>query len=324
MVIKNYFIFNLLLNQLNIIFNYKLSKKISLPKNNHIQKKIKFFFKKNIFLISTIYVQINTPIQIYKILNIYNYSYKLFILINKQKFIKKNFKLYFFVNKIIFNSLFKIKKCFKYLHQTSTFTKNVNLKLNNKKTNYKNIFLKKKQFNFFNIFLINFLNFFLKKKFFLLIHKLNPLIKKIDFNSKLKFLLFKFKKKFKKKVNWKASKILYKIIFLSLKLKDSSFFLKWLKYKLEKIYFTKHKSFIYFLKIFFKHFFNHFKLIVNIKGVFFYIGGKISVSGDSKKRHLFFNFGKHSSSTKDLKINYARNQVRTETGVLGINFSIFF
>jgi hypothetical protein len=237
---------------------------------------------------------------------------------------KKNFNLHFYVNKIILYTLIKFKKHFKYLHKNPHFTKNLNLKLNTKKANYKNIFLKKKQFSYFNIFLINFLNFFLKKRIFLLIHKLNPLIKKFDFSTKLKFLFFKFKKKFKKKVSWKVSKILYKIIFLSLKLKDSSFFLKWLKHKLEKIYFTKHKSFIYFLKIFFKHFFNHFKLLVNIKGIFFYIGGKISVAGDSKKRHLFFNFGKHSSSNKNLKINYSRNQVRTETGVLGINFSIFF
>ena len=54
------------------------------------------------------------------------------------------------------------------------------------------------------------------------------------------------------------------------------------------------------------------------------MSGKISLAGDSKKKNVFVKYGKHSTSQKNLNLNIVNNQIKTETGVLGVNFGLFF
>ena len=62
----------------------------------------------------------------------------------------------------------------------------------------------------------------------------------------------------------------------------------------------------------------------NVKGFFFDIRGKVGVAGNAKKRHLSFNVGKFSKTTKCSKIEYQQQIVRTFTGALGVTMIMYF
>lgn len=117
-----------------------------------------------------------------------------------------------------------------YIHLLSN-NNNFQFKLN--KINFKNNFFvdhKKKKFNnilfnFFNNYFINFLTFFLSKKIFFCIKKLNFLVNNFKKNKIIDFM----SKKLKKYYNFAGSSTLFKqlieVLWLSFLLKDSKFFL---------------------------------------------------------------------------------------------------
>lgn len=93
---------------------------------------------------------------------------------------------------------------------------------------------------------------------------------------------------------------------------------------MEKIYLKNHKKILNLLKLIFTRYFNIFFFKLNIKGIFFDIRGKLGVTGSAKKRHFKINFGSSSSTIKKNKINYNQSIVRTNTGVLGVTFCLYF
>ena len=101
-------------------------------------------------------------------------------------------------------------------------------------------------------------------------------------------------------------------------------FMKWLKFFFEKIQFKFHKRFLKQLNFFFFRFFKTFKKKFKIKGFYLDVRGKLSVSGNAKKRHFFLKFGKLSKSLKNLKFFHNQNQINTETGVLGITYILTY
>ena len=109
-----------------------------------------------------------------------------------------------------------------------------------------------------------------------------------------------------------------------MKMKDSTFFLKWFCYRVELLFFKLHKNIPYLLNIVFKQFSKKLFKQTQTLGMFFSMRGKISVSGDAKKRHVYVKYGKHSSSSKELRVSLSRSQVKTKTGVTGVAFGIFF
>ena len=109
-----------------------------------------------------------------------------------------------------------------------------------------------------------------------------------------------------------------------MKMKDSSFFLKWFCYRVELFFFKLHKNIPYLMNVIFKQFSKKLFKQTNTSGIFFSLRGKISVTGDSKKRHVYVKYGKHSSSSKELKLSVSKSQIKTKTGVMGVVFSIFF
>lgn len=115
-----------------------------------------------------------------------------------------------------------------------------------------------------------------------------------------------------------------KVLWLSFLFKDCKFFLSWFCYFMEKISLKNHKKLLNLLKLVFTRYFNIFFTKLNILGIFFDIRGKLGVTGSAKKRHFKINFGSSSSTTKQSKINYNQSIVRTNTGVLGVTFCIYF
>ena len=154
--------------------------------------------------------------------------------------------------------------------------------------------------------------------------KLNFLIKFLEKKKNSAFILSKVRKKVKKFKNFRFIKIFFKILFLSFKIKDSNFFLRWFTNQMDILFFKKHKKMVHLLYSFLKKHHEFFFKKTKVLGVFFSISGKIGVSGNSKKRHIYLSYGRHSSSNKKLRINNSSSQVRTKTGAMGINFSVFF
>jgi len=183
---------------------------------------------------------------------------------------------------------------------------------------------KKDSFFLVNNQIVSFLLFFFKKNVFFTFKKLNPHTKGVEFDSEVKYIIWKMISKYKKKIKYIFLKTFYKSLFFALKLKDPSFFLDWYIKKIEAISPKKHKFMIHIFYILLKKFHRYIFFSSNVKGVFFYISGKIGVSGDSKKRNIFFNFGKHSGSKKNLRINSIKSKIKTFTGVLGVTFNIYF
>lgn len=186
------------------------------------------------------------------------------------------------------------------------------------------MFFKKKYFFFLNKFLLNFFQFLFNIKIYLVFKKLNTLIKYIKVKKKFVFNIIQIKKHVKKIRNFKFINNLYKILWLSLKIKDSNFFLKWFTYRMELLLYRFHRYIPYLLNIIFKKFHNLLFKQTNSKGIFFSLRGKISVTGNSKKRHIDVKSGVHSSTSKNLKISLTKSFIRTQTGVMGVTFSIFF
>lgn len=93
---------------------------------------------------------------------------------------------------------------------------------------------------------------------------------------------------------------------------------------METLNFKNHKKFINFFQNFILKYSSFFIDVLKIKGFFFDIRGKVGVTGSSKKRHLSFKFGSISRSSKNLKMNFNQNLVRTYSGVLGLTYIICF
>ena len=151
-------------------------------------------------------------------------------------------------------------------------------------------------FTFLNKFLIFFLESFFKTKLILNIKKgTNKLpIKQV---SQRRFFVKYFKK------NLKVHKQIIGVIYYSLLLKDSSIFVNFFRKILEKSSIKNHKKIFLGFRKLIKDIFKPLFGYLNILGIFFNIKGKIGVSGSAKKRRYFFYFGKHSITTRSLKMD---------------------
>jgi len=93
---------------------------------------------------------------------------------------------------------------------------------------------------------------------------------------------------------------LLEVIVISFVTQDLQIFLKFVKKKLEKSHFKKHKKILLIIFGILKNNPLIFK-VTPIKGFSFDIRGKVGVSGNAKKRHVFFSFGKISTTSQNLK-----------------------
>ena len=93
---------------------------------------------------------------------------------------------------------------------------------------------------------------------------------------------------------------------------------------MEKMRLNGHKKFLILLKLVLQQYYNYFFCKLDVLGVFFDIRGKIGVSGNAKKRNKKISIGSNSSTKKSLKINFQQSIIRTDTGVLGVSFYIYF
>lgn len=93
---------------------------------------------------------------------------------------------------------------------------------------------------------------------------------------------------------------------------------------MERIKPKLHKKFLTYLKLFLNKLFNKRGNIFNYLGLKLTVKGKISVTGNAKKRTYRIRTGVCSLSTKQHRISYSCGVVHTPTGVLGIKFFLFY
>jgi hypothetical protein len=114
------------------------------------------------------------------------------------------------------------------------------------------------------------------------------------------------------------------ILWFSFRRKDLTPIIRWIRRSMQRIKIKKHKKFLKVLKFFIKKYRKIFIYRNKLKGLKFDIRGKVSVTGNSKKRHFMFNIGKTGFSKKAYKIEYQQGLVFTNTGVLGLTMIITF
>lgn len=181
-----------------------------------------------------------------------------------------------------------------------------------------------KYFSFLNKFLINFLQFLFNMRIHLSFKKLWWQGQQLENYKAHNYIISTIKRYTKKIKNYRFISNFYKMLWISMKIKDSNFFLRWFCIRIELLFYKLHRSIPYLVNITLKQFSKRLFKQTGAVGIFFSLRGKIGVTGDSKKRHSCVKYGKHSSTTKSLKISIAKLQIRTRTGVMGATYGIFF
>jgi len=85
-----------------------------------------------------------------------------------------------------------------------------------------------------------------------------------------------------------------------------------------------HRYIPYLLTVILKKFSKRIFKQTSILGLAFSLRGKISATGDAKKRHSDVKAGSYSNSNKSVRLSFGRSCIRTKTGVLGVSFGIYF
>jgi len=114
------------------------------------------------------------------------------------------------------------------------------------------------------------------------------------------------------------------VLLLAFFKKDVLLLESWFSRFLRKLHFKLHKNFLFLCNKFFRQFFGVFKLYFGIKGLKIDFRGKVSVSGNAKKRHFLIHFGKVSFSKKMNRVSYAHNTISTKTGVCGLEVILVY
>jgi len=285
-IFKFYFInFNIFFYMLykNILLNKKKTK-LKIKAKNKIKSIYKYIFKN----ISFFY---NKKIN-------FNVFYNNYI-INNNKLNRYNLNTFIFKN---FSDI--------YNNQYPLLILSNNKKILNKFNLKKNFFF----LSLFNIFILNFFESFFKLNFFLKINNKLPV-----YNSYQILNFFNRGNNFFKNYKFFNFLEMVEILLISFLNKDLIFFKNWLKIMLDEMNIKNHKKFFVILSDFisdnFIYFFNNFKIL----GFYFFVRGKIGLSGNAKKKRFSFKKGLINISSKKSKIDFQKFNIKTNCGSLGIS-----
>nr|YP_740775.1 Ymf64 [Tetrahymena paravorax]ABI51684.1 Ymf64 [Tetrahymena paravorax] len=115
-----------------------------------------------------------------------------------------------------------------------------------------------------------------------------------------------------------------RISLIFLYTKDIDIFSKLLLKIMNSMHYKNHRRFLYYLKLFISKSMNYFFDIIKFNGFFFYLSGKISGGGNSKKKNYAIRCGKYSLTNKMLKLKFKKGLIYTKTGVLGYKIMISY
>ena len=115
-----------------------------------------------------------------------------------------------------------------------------------------------------------------------------------------------------------------RIIYLSIKNKDSTFLTNWIKAMLYRMSFWKYRVIFRYLKYVIKVLFRPYFEELDFKGLKIKLKGKISIAGNGRTRTLMYRIGQTSNATFDNRVNYTLTLVHTFTGVLGFQLWFYY
>lgn len=249
------------------------------------------------------------------------------------KFLKRNLRKKKFrkreVKKLLRKSLKKIKP-FQFVGSNlikSVFSNNFEVSLFNnliRKYCYQRIQKKvaKASLKFLKAYFSGFFEIFFKRRVHMIVYSnvnFKPYI-----NWFIKFMIYKYNYVRKKiSANFFLKEMVPTLLY-SLKFKDLSYFNSWLKANVEKFPAKKHKSFVLFIRMIFTVYFDFFTKVFGIKGFFMDLRGKVSVTGNAKKRHVFVSVGTLNKSNRISKFEVKRNLINTRTGVMGLTIMLAY
>lgn len=133
-------------------------------------------------------------------------------------------------------------------------------------------------------------------------------------------------RRMRKMLNWAKISLrnFIRITLIFLCTKDIDIFAKVLEKIMNSMHYKNHRRFLYYLKLFITKSMHYFFNILKFEGFFFYLSGKISGGGNSKKKNYAIRSGKYSLTTKMLKLKFKKGLIHTKTGVLGYKFMISY
>lgn len=253
------------------------------------------------------------------------YNFYLFIILKNQKKYFKNFfrkKLFFFdflkkknnnLN-LIYNNQYPIYNSNKIL--LKNFRKIFKSVFNKKFNNYLYYYLVPLFEYIFNknIF-INFINSSifkkpkLKKKFF--VRKLIKIYKKNRFSVLSRSITFNLYE-------------IIEIILYSFYYKDVFLLSNWFLKNFKNVHFTNHKKFLVFFKTIINDIFESYRDILQIKGFYFIIKGKVGVTSNAKKKTIKFIIGSSNKSKKSQKMDFQQGVVKSLSGSLGVSMILTY
>lgn len=110
------------------------------------------------------------------------------------------------------------------------------------------------------------------------------------------------------------------IMFITVKLKDFTILISYIQRLIASLTIWNHKSFFRFIFNVFREHFTPIFPFLNIIGMRITIKGKVSVTGNSRKRSMCVDLGLTSISNTYTTVDFCNKILNTNTGVLGVNF----
>ena len=139
--------------------------------------------------------------------------------------------------------------------------------------------------------------------------------------SQLSFLV---KKRYFQRLVSASQSMLFEFIFLILYARSIQSFTRWFSSWIELIHFKQHKQYFIIINTFLRDLFKFARKYSLLQGYTLFFKGKLARGGSVRKKYLFFRRGAYSSTKKSLRFNFQKFLIRTATGVVGGQLSIYF
>lgn len=110
----------------------------------------------------------------------------------------------------------------------------------------------------------------------------------------------------------------------AVKLRDPSLLIRWLQFRLQRMSMFRHRRFFRLLGIFLRSTLTSLAPSFRLRGVYMYLVGKISVTGNAMSRSYTVRAGLSGNSNLKLAMASGHTIVRTSTGCLGLTINFFF
>ena len=297
-----------------ILYNiYNLLSNTKLISNKNINY---FILNKDYLIFNTNYLKFNSIFKYY-LLNYLDLSIELFILIRYRDFFFKKVYTNYDLSMLYVLSIIND-------NTESIFDKDLNSIINIRKP-YKasnSIFLRKT--TFIDAILKKYIETTLESKVSINFDKYN-----ICFVKK-KSIFLKVLKKRMRRINRLlrnsdlSLRTFIRVTFIFMCTKDIDLFSKILIKTMNSMHYKNHRRFLYYLKLFITKSMKFYFEVLKFEGFFFYLSGKISGGGNSKKKHYVVKHGKYSLTNKMLKLKFKKGLIHTKTGVMGYKFMISY